>query len=440
MPDETEIFRLDLDTSQIERKAARVEQIVADIKTKRGKGEDVSDLEQSLNKELDSLGQLAQQEKRATTTTEDLVKQKEKLAAAMRMVGSQSSGLVGDLGGVIELVMNGQRAVIGLAGALAALGAVVGVVQHVRAEFQKLREEQERIDQTYQKMKQGFMDTSLAMAETLQKTGTLTDETWQASQSLFKALTARFGRDVARQIAPLAAMEGVSGQEAALAAQLQLMGARFEPGEMREGLAKLSAEKPEAVAAALAQIARLPEEIARQRVVSAEAIPGGLPRSTPEEHVLDYLRERRIPVRGEGGPREAWPADVKRVMELSKELETAQAKMKELGERWGIVRFFDANAERDILLTIAAKKKELAEIGEAAQVIPERMARESAAEMGQVAPPALPPAPVYTQPVTVNVLNEHVGTQINAGTRRFMPRSGDIGAAGLGATYKTGLP
>ena len=104
MAKETEVFKLDLDTATLEKKAARVEQLMSDLKGKRGRGEDTTETERQLHKELDGMAKLGQQEKKAAGTTEELVKQKEKLGSAMRVVGSSAGGMVADIGGVIELM------------------------------------------------------------------------------------------------------------------------------------------------------------------------------------------------------------------------------------------------------------------------------------------------------------------------------------------------
>ncbi|MFH1730335.1 MAG: hypothetical protein ABIF82_01640 [Planctomycetota bacterium] len=422
---ETEVFRLDLDTSQIEKKAARVEQLVADIKGKRAKGEDVSDLERNLNKELDGLGKLAAQEKKAAGSTEELTKQKEKLGAAVRVMGGQFSGAVGDVGGLVELLMSGQRAAIGFGGALAGLTAVISVVGYIRAEFAKLREEQEKLDESYKTLKTSFAGASDAMGDTLQRYGALNAETEKAAGNIRRQIErAGFKRETAVTVAPLAAMEQMTADEAILAAQLQAMGVALEPGQVKKTIAELQQRRPGVIAGAREQIAALGEtEVGGRRRFITKAQRFGAVERTPEELTVDAMRENEIRVRTKEGVREARAGDIERAEELRlriTELQGWQAGLREepyfAGKGLRLERLQNELAGLAVEFARLQGETILSLLQEARKLEP-----------SGYTPPTEPP--VYTQ--QVNILN--VGTQINAPDARSRPLVGSVGVSAAAA-------
>jgi len=158
MPGDEEILKYTLDVSDVEAKAARLQELLEQIKAKRAAKEDTSELEAQASKEIDGLSKLADKEKEAAGATEELVEQKDRLGAVTRVLGTRFSGMVGDLGGVIELLMEGGKAAIAFGGGLAALTVGIIVIQKVRDALREAREEQEKWNQAVLEGKQAAIE------------------------------------------------------------------------------------------------------------------------------------------------------------------------------------------------------------------------------------------------------------------------------------------
>ena len=296
MSNETEVFRFDLDTSALEQKAARVQKLIAEIKEGRASNRDVSELETSLAKELDGLAKLGQQEKKTGEATKELLQQKEKLGAVMRVAGSQAAGLVGDLGGVLELLMANSKAALGLGAGLAIFTTVTSVLHNAREAMRKLREEQDQLIDRAAVLKGEVRSSQEVMNDTLQQHGALTPETEAAAGMARRGIErAGFTRDTATQVAPLAAMEQLTEETRNLVAQLSVMGVSFEAGQANKTLEQLQKTQPELVAAAQRQIEAIPRtHIGAERIASASGQAQGAYAGTPEERAKGQLEQLKL--------------------------------------------------------------------------------------------------------------------------------------------------
>ena len=291
--DETQIYRAELDISDFNTKADQLEAKIAQIRKGRANNEDTSALEKDLAKEFDGLANVIRQQEKAGASTEDLLKQRERLGAVVRSLGGSFSGLIGDLGGVIELLMSGSGAAVAFGGALAAVGAVSAVINRVKTEMAELRKEQEAIAKNAREMKAEFLGPQEQMAAVLQRFGGLTPETEAASGEMRRRLerNAGFDRGQATAVSPLAVLSGMSVEDTELAAQLLVSGVQFDsPDEMQKAVARLKSQ-PEALAGVQRQIQTLPLTEKGKRVrAAAAAQPYGAVRQTETELAFETAR------------------------------------------------------------------------------------------------------------------------------------------------------
>jgi len=318
MPSEEEILKYTLDLSDVEAKAARLIELLEQIKAKRAAGGDASELEAQVSKELDGLGKLAEKAKETAGATEELLKQKHKLAAVMRTLGSDSSALVGDLGGVIELLMQGGKSAITFGGALAGISAAVIVYQKLRDAIREAVEEQERLNQKVLEGTLAAVERGGPLAAELLALGAI--ERFEEAVPMFDALRKTYGfkpGEAARPTA-LATMAGLTGRQAGI---MQIaMGMEGGPQiATAEQAQEYFAQMPPDVAAALGQqlddYAKLQQQRLEAGVAQGE-IPTGA-RLTPIQALHEKFK--RLGVLGLGADE-----DVESVEDLQRKVEEAE--------------------------------------------------------------------------------------------------------------------
>lgn len=211
MPNEEEILRFKFDLTDVEAKVKRLQQLLEEIKAKRAAGEDVSKLEVQFNKELDGLSAVTRKQEQASTSTQDLIKQKEKLANVVQLVGGRFSGMIGALGGVVELLLAGGRAAIGLGAALIGLTAGIAVIQKIRDAAKEATEHQERFNEAASKMQFAKLGPTAQMGEVLRRFGAR-PEAEAPAKALYDRLGAHWGM-VKPELAALATAAGITSAE-----------------------------------------------------------------------------------------------------------------------------------------------------------------------------------------------------------------------------------
>jgi hypothetical protein len=147
MAAEEEILKYRLDVSDVEAKAQRLNELLEQIKAKQTTGGDTSELEAQFGREFEGLGRLISKQKEGAGSAEELIKQKEKLAAVTRVLGGNFSGMVGDLGGIIELMLSATPAAAGMAAALAGITFAVKAIKEYRAEVEALEAKLKEMEQ-----------------------------------------------------------------------------------------------------------------------------------------------------------------------------------------------------------------------------------------------------------------------------------------------------
>ncbi len=261
MAESREVYSVELDVSDFVRKAEVIEKKLAEIEQARKEGRDTSELEQTLAKELDGLGKLVDKDDEASHATKELLSQKEKLGAVVRSLGGQFSGMIGDLGGVVELLISGSKAAMMFAGALAGITALTALVGKLKQEWQEVVDKQREAIEAWRQMRQAALEPQQQMADTLARFGALTAETERAAVTLAGRIVKSTGVEpqAAIAVAPLALLAGVGTEDAALAAQLVAVGESIDtPEALKRALSRLKAQ-PQRLEALQRQLAALPE-------------------------------------------------------------------------------------------------------------------------------------------------------------------------------------
>ncbi len=247
MGQETEVFKLDLDTTALEAKAARVQQLFAEIKQGKDRGEDVSKLEKQLHAELDGLMKVGKQEKKTADATGDLIKQKEKLGAVVRSLGGNFSGLIGDIGGVVELLLQSGPAGAAAAAGMAGIAAVVGLYRSFNEELERAIELTKKLEAAQDEFTQQQVEPIEQITAALQQFGAFSQKNLKGAYDLYVDTRG----------------EGVGKQRAAELASIGFLG-HISPGQV----ARIAAAglRPETADEAVAQT----EELVMDAAAKAE--------------------------------------------------------------------------------------------------------------------------------------------------------------------------
>jgi hypothetical protein len=226
MADRGEVLRYELDISDVEAKAKRVQELTEQIARGRTGGKDTAELEHALSAELDGMGRLARQTGQSASETTKLVRQKQRLAQVVSLLGGRFGGLVRQLGSMVEMLVAGGRAAVGFGAALAGLTVAVGAINSIQAALRQLREEQEQLNQSIADFRQKQAEALSSMSTALSTLGLESPTGEQAAGRVAYGLQRHFGYqpDVAMQVAPLAVAGGLSVEDAAALYQLQQMG------------------------------------------------------------------------------------------------------------------------------------------------------------------------------------------------------------------------
>ncbi len=229
MGQETEVFRAELDVTDVEKKAERVQQLFTQIKQGKGRGEDVTALEKQLHVELDGLTKLGRQEKKTADATGDLIKQKEKLGAVVRSLGGNFSGLIGDLGGVVELLLQSGPAGAAAAAGMAGIAVVVGLYRSFNEELERAIELTKKLEAAQDEFTQQQVEPIEQITASLQQFGAFSQKNLRGAYDLYADTLA----------------EGVGKQQAAELAGVGFM-AKLSPNQVaRIAAAGLRPETPE---------------------------------------------------------------------------------------------------------------------------------------------------------------------------------------------------
>jgi hypothetical protein len=246
MPDEQkEIWRLELDPSQMERAVQRVLDLTEQIKAKRAAGGDATALEAELQTQVDFLRQLQHEKKQDANATQDLMRAKGQLAAVVNLLGGSFGGLIGQLGGVIQLLTTMAPTAIAAGAALAAIAIGKKYFEDIKRAAEEAAKAQEAYNDAVREGQSLKMGTTQSMAEQLEKWGARSQENVKAATEMRDALQKTYGvsEQEAAQAAALAAGAGLSTKDAARLSVLLGGGAQIGTPEQAQQALEAARQK-----------------------------------------------------------------------------------------------------------------------------------------------------------------------------------------------------
>ncbi len=226
-----EILSYKLDLAEVESGARRMQALLAEISTRKAAGQETLGLEEQLQREAAAMGRLAPQAKQAESATAGLLKEKEKLASVVGLLGGQFGGMLGQLANVVAMIGTGGKLLIGFGAALAGITAGVEAYRQFSQSIKEAVEQQEKLNAAIEEANRLRLGRAESIAAELAKAGQATPRNVAAANAMDVKLRERFGLpdDVSRGIAAQAAGAGIGDVEtAAQLAMLQMRGARIE--------------------------------------------------------------------------------------------------------------------------------------------------------------------------------------------------------------------
>ena len=323
MPGEEEILKYTLDVSDVEAKGQRLQELLDQIKAKRAAKEDTSELEAQVGKEIDGLSKVVGKEKEAAGATQELVQQKERLGATMRVLGSSSSALVGDLGGVVELMMQGGKQAIMFAGGLAGITLGVAAVRRLKEEWEAAAKAVDDYNQANLERKVAAIESGAGLGEQLRGFGAIGrfDEAARMATSLTRQWG--FAPEQAQGAAVLGTVGGLSVEQAGILSMAMAEGAQVSTPEQAAALFKDM--PPDAMArwrADLDKLAGTPVYESRKRLAHVPGAVGVGARLTTVEVLFQAMRDLDV-----------LPAGVTTLADLQRHIEEARKTVEEVPPR-----------------------------------------------------------------------------------------------------------
>ncbi|HUU98546.1 MAG TPA: hypothetical protein VM487_22660 [Phycisphaerae bacterium] len=444
MPHEEEILKYTLDVSDVEAKAARLNELLDQIKAKRAAKEDTSALEAQVGKELDGLGKLAEKEMETAGATEELTKQKQKLTAVARLLGGEFSGAVRDIGGMVELLMTMGPVAAGAAAALAGISVATAAYQKFREELEKAIEKQKELNEAVSAGKLGEMAALTGLRDELEALGGL-DRLGEA-YGMMQRLGRKYGFEAGRgaEVAGVGVMAGLNVEETAIVSHaIRSSGAQVETPQQARQLIDMLKGDPEAYGRAVANLSEIKESPPGKLAQAiAEGRGIGIPEQSAAERALETLKDR------------GWlPAGIESADDLRSYIQGADEVRRKLkvrrtveglGERARLTSKFAGWLSGEELETLEALEEQARAHGRASAVYEREVAREGGGMSVAVDPEWQPTASDGARPVQ-SVVNNFNDNRITAGTiyntkdkrtRLGHPAHGrvDVGSSNFGRT------
>jgi hypothetical protein len=293
MTGEEESFKYKLDISDAKAKAEELKQLLEEIKAKKAAGQDTSELEAQYAKEIDGLSKVSEKEKQAAGTTEELVKQKDRLGAVTRVLGARFSGLIGDLGGVIELLIQGGKSALMFGAALAGITGAVAVVRKLKEELKAAAQAQEELNQKVLEHKAAAIQQGRGLADQLLAFGAA--ERFDQAAGMATALTKQYGLApaAAERAAALGTIAGLSPKQAGMLSVAIAQGVPIATPQQAAAWARdLPAEAAGFYRQQLEAYARAPAPALVRRVAQMPGAQGIGARFTTPEMLYEALRQQ----------------------------------------------------------------------------------------------------------------------------------------------------
>lgn len=140
-----EILPYRLDITDVEAKAARMQDLLGKIASGRATGQDTSELEKQLLREMEAMSKSTGKTKEADSAIKQLVSQKEKLSSVVSLLGGQFGGIIGQLGNIVELFFVFGKAAVLPATAIASVTAMAVGYNQLADSIKRVIEERDKL-------------------------------------------------------------------------------------------------------------------------------------------------------------------------------------------------------------------------------------------------------------------------------------------------------
>ncbi|MCC6360402.1 MAG: hypothetical protein IT450_16810 [Phycisphaerales bacterium] len=239
MSSSPEMMPYKLDITDVEAKAARMQDLLGKIASGRAAKQDTSELEKQLLGEMEAMSKSTGKTKEADSAIQTLVKQKEKLGSVVGLLGGQFGGLIGQLGNVIELfVVFGTVAAVPAA-LIAGVTALVGLYNSQAAAMKEAADEAERLLEAQKKLSEAGRSEEDTIRPQLEAAGVYGKTTETLKRAVALAAGGVGSKEDAIQQAIFESI-GLSEEDAAAAMRGRLLGADVGLGaDRRENIGKL---------------------------------------------------------------------------------------------------------------------------------------------------------------------------------------------------------
>jgi len=291
--EEREILRYELDLADVEAKAQRLRVLTEQMRAATAKGENTDELQQQIQNEVNALASMGAEQKKAASTTEELIRSKEKLTSVVALMGGTFGGTVGQIANMIGMLVAANPAIAAVAAGLAGLTLGLQVYESLAEAAKKAREEQEKYNEAVAAGQQLRQKEAASVADKLEAWGRRSNENVLAALELKQGLQRRWGvpTERATQAGALAAAAGLGEEDAARLSVLLGHGAKVDtPEQAREALFTAEqAGKSDLLLSAAEQYAR---DIAGQQVRIEAMTPGqpGMAGMSPERAAYEALK------------------------------------------------------------------------------------------------------------------------------------------------------
>ncbi len=197
MSSSPEIMSYKLDITDVEAKAARMQDLLGKIASGRAAKQDTSELEKQLLGEMDALSKSTGKTKEAESAIQTLVRQKEKLGSVVSVLGGQFGGIVGQLGNIVELFVSFGAAAVVPAATVASLAALTLGYNQLADAIRRAVEERDRLaDREKSEIEKGI-SLQASMVKEREAIG-IVDDGHRAAQRVVELGRQGWDRDVAK--------------------------------------------------------------------------------------------------------------------------------------------------------------------------------------------------------------------------------------------------
>jgi len=332
MAEEKEILRYELDLADVEAKAQRLRILTEQMRAATAKGENTEELQKQIQGEVNALGAMGIEQKKAASTTEDLLRAKEKLTSAVSLMGGTFSGATGQVANMIQMIISANPAVTGMAAGLAALTVGIQVYRSLAEEAEKAAKAQRDYNDAIEVGQKSRETAAASVGTMLEQWGKRSGANVAAGLELQQRLQQGWGAPeaLATKAAALSAGAGLGEEDAAILRVL--LGGGAQIGTPEEALAALAGVQQRGARGALLDQAQAYAADAigvQQRIASAAPRRGGLAGMSAERSAYEALKSQPGGLAASGFPQDM-------TLEQFTTIASAQRRMVEIAREHGV--------------------------------------------------------------------------------------------------------